>query len=404
MEQLNSTIDSSETTLVLSPPEAVKAVAPEKAYEMVSLNDDEKQSLNERVHEFVNAIISLDIHSDDFKEKLNAVHAMGTKEIYDAAGSSNRMLDRPTKVLTAQVAGENTTVGQALVELRQKVEDLDPSSQGDLFTPKKLFGFIPFGNKIRDYFAKYQSSQTHINAIIETLYRSQDELKKDNATIEQEKANLWEIMQKLKKYTYIGKEIDKVLTEKIAEIETTDKEKSRIIKEELLFYVRQKITDLLTQEAISIQGYLALDMIRKNNLELIKGVDRATTTTVSALRTAVMVASALNNQKLVLDQITALNKTTSNLIQGTSEMLKQQSGQIQQDAASSTVELNKLKTAFQNIYDTMDMMADFKVKALNNMQQTVDTLSSEITKAQSYVDRVRNEEMKTLSSENVLSL
>ena len=47
--------------------------------------------------------------------------------------------------------------------------------------------------------------------------------------------------------------------------------KSRVVREEMLFYVRQKVQDLLTQLAVNIQGYLALDMVRKNNLELIKG-------------------------------------------------------------------------------------------------------------------------------------
>ena len=118
-------------------------------------------------------------------------------------------------------------------------------------------------------------------------------------------------MQSIRQYIYVGKKIDEQLEQKVYAIEATDPEKARIIKEEMLFYVRQKNTDFLTQLAVNVQGYLALDTIRRNNLELIKGVDRATTTTISALRTAVVVAQAMTNQKLVLDQITALNKTTS---------------------------------------------------------------------------------------------
>jgi uncharacterized protein YaaN involved in tellurite resistance len=125
---------------------------------------------------------------------------------------------------------------------------------------------------------------------------------------------------------------------------------------------------------------------------LIKGVDRATTTTVSALRTAVIVAQALANQKLVLDQINALNTTTGNLIESTAAMLKQQSAQIQQQAASATVNLNQLKTAFANLYQAMDMMSDYKVKALDNMRQTVDALSGEVEKAKAYVARAREAE------------
>ncbi len=98
------------------------------------------------------------------------------------------------------------------------------------------------------------------------------------------------------------------------------------MRQDVLFYVRQKHQDLLTQLAVSIQNYLAIDIVIKNNVELIKGVDRATTTTISALRTAVIVAQALNNQKLVLDQITALNTTTSGLIQRTSRDAARQLG------------------------------------------------------------------------------
>ena len=138
-----------------------------------------------------------------------------------------------------------------------------------------------------------------------------------------------------------------------------------------------------------MQGYLALDLVRKNNLELIKGVDRATTTTVSALRTAVIVAQALADQKLVLDQITALNTTTENLIVSTSQMLRDQSGKIHEQAASSTVGIEKLQAAFQNIYATMDEIDTFKLKALDNMATTVSALETEITKAQTYLDRAR---------------
>jgi uncharacterized protein YaaN involved in tellurite resistance len=139
---------------------------------------------------------------------------------------------------------------------------------------------------------------------------------------------------------------------------------------------------------VSVQGYLALDVIRRNNLELIKGVDRATTTTVSALRTAVIVAQALADQKLVLDQITALNTTTSSLIESTSVLLRQQSGAINDQAASSTVDLAKLQAAFDNIFATMDEIDAFKLKALDNMAKTVDALSTEVRKSQAYTDRV----------------
>jgi uncharacterized protein YaaN involved in tellurite resistance len=280
--------------------------------------------------------------------------------------------------------------------LRRQIEDLDPSRQGDLFSPRKLLGVLPFGagDRLTAYFEKYRSSQHELDSIINGLYHGQDELQRDNAAIEQEKVNLWAVMGRLRQYAYLAQHLDDALVARIATIEATDPERAKVLKEDLLFPIRQKHQDLLTQLAVSVQGYLALDVIRRNNQELIKGVQRATTTTVSALRTAVIVAQALADQKLVLDQISALNSTTSNLIESTSEMLHQQSGQIAQQASSATIELDKLQSAFNNIYATMDEIDTFKVNALDSMQKTVTALSEEITKSQAYLDRARANETR----------
>ncbi|NUR96381.1 MAG: toxic anion resistance protein, partial [Kribbellaceae bacterium] len=170
----------------------------------------------------------------------------------------------------------------------------------------------------------------------------------------------------------------------------------KAFREDVLFYVRQKHQDLLTQLAVSIQNYLAIDIVIKNNIELIKGVDRASTTTVSALRTAVIVAQALGNQKLVLDQITALNTTTSGMIERTSQMLKDNSVAIQQQAASATIGLPQLQAAFANIYATMDAIDTFKSEALDNMAATIGTLENEVTKSRSYLDRVASQNQQVV--------
>lgn len=387
----------------LTPPEPVEVVEPTKAEGMVRLEQETLSQLDVQVMDFVQDVMTLDVQSDDFKGRLNSIHNLGVRETMAAASVSNRLLERPAAAMSNGVFDENSEISKNLINLRNTLEDLDPSKQGDLLSPKKLLGFIPFGSKLQEYFQRYQSSQSHINAIIEALYRGQDELKRDNAAIEQEKVNMWALMQKLEQYIYMGKKIDEQIEAKVMQIETSDPEKARVVREELLFYARQKVQDLLTQMAVNIQGYLALDLIRKNNLELIKGVDRATTTTISALRTAVMVAQALANQKLVLDQINALNTTTSNMIESTSAMLKQQAGQIHQQAANSTIELEKLQNAFNNIYETMDMISTYKVEALENMSQTVNVLSEEVNKAQGYLDKVRAEQVQEATADMQVS-
>lgn len=379
------------SALTLAPPAAVPALSADAADDFVKLDPTVEHRLDETVSSYVDSLATLDPTSAEFEQKTDAIHDMGDREIRQAASVSNRMLDRPVRAMDSGLFDQKSPVGKSLVDLRKTIDDLDPSRQG-LFSKKKLFGVIPFGDHLREYFMKYESAQTHLDGILHALYRGQDELRQDNGAVDQEKSNLWQTMDRLKQYAYMARTLDASLEARIAEIEKTDPAKAKALREDALFYVRQKHQDLLTQLAVSAQGYLALDLIRNNNVELIKGVDRATTTTVSALRTAVMVAQALANQKLVLDQITALNETTGNLIESTSDMLRDTTGKVHEQAAGATVSVEKLQTAFQNIYATMDAIDQYKLQALESMRQTVDALSTEVMKAQAYLDRSQRSE------------
>lgn len=384
--------------ITLEAPQPVAVVPQDEADQLVKLDLTKVPELDAKVNDFVMHVLQTPVNTSVFDEKVKAIHQLGSAEIRASAQIANRMLDRPAKSMDKALF-DNSPIAKSLTELRSVVEDLDPSRQGSLSSPRKFLGIIPMGKSVQDYFRKYQSSQNHINAIIESLYHGKDELMKDNASIEQEKVNMWALMQSLRQYIYVGKRIDERLEHKIGELEATDPEKARVVKEELLFYVRQKNMDFLTQLAVNIQGYLALDMIRKNNLELIKGVDRATTTTISALRTAVMVSQALSSQKLVLDQINALNSTTSSLIESTSVMLKRQTAQVHEQASGSSVDLEKLQKSFNHIYETMQAIDAFKVKALGNMQQTLHVLTQEVDRAQTYLDRSNRQTVSEVANE-----
>ena len=384
--------------ITLEAPQPVAVVPQDEADQLVKLDLTKVPELDAKVNDFVMHVLQTPVNTAVFDEKVNAIHQLGSAEIRASAQIANRMLDRPAKSMDKALF-DNSPIAKSLTELRSVVEELDPTRQGSLSSPRKFLGIIPMGKSVQDYFRKYQSSQTHINAIIESLYHGKDELMKDNASIEQEKVNMWALMQSLRQYIYVGQKIDERLEQKIGELEATDPEKARVVKEELLFYVRQKNMDFLTQLAVNIQGYLALDMIRKNNLELIKGVDRATTTTIAALRTAVMVSQALSSQKLVLDQINALNATTSSLIESTSVMLKRQTAQVHEQASGSSVDLEKLQKSFNHIYETMQAIDAFKVKALGNMQQTLHVLTQEVDRAQTYLDRSNRQTVSEVANE-----
>jgi uncharacterized protein YaaN involved in tellurite resistance len=371
-----------EAPLVLTPPEPVAVVTATQAIGLVPVDAGTRTQLEARVDTFVDDLVAQDVNSPEFGKRVDAIAAMGQKEIRDAAGQSNRFLDRPVKAMD-QEGG----VGADLIELRRTVEKLDPSGA---LTSRGFFDKI-FGNRITGYFDKYKSSQSHINSILKALGRGKDELLMDNAAIDVERSNLWTSMGKLEQMIVLSKTMDGRIEDKANELDHSDPAKAKALRETALFYVRQRSQDLLTQMAVTVQGYLALDLVKKNNVELVKGVDRASTTTVAALRTAVTVAQALSNQKLVLDQVTALNTTTAGLIDSTGKLLKSQSAAIHEQAASATIPVEVLQRAFQNIYDTMDAIDVFKLKALDSMKTTVGALTTEVEKSKGYIARAEGQ-------------
>jgi uncharacterized protein YaaN involved in tellurite resistance len=381
----------------LTPPAPVAVIPDDQVDSMVPVDDATRAQLRQRAAAFADELAAQDPRSPAFQEKVNDIARMGEREIVASARVSNRMLDRPAAAMKSSrgrggpVGDAQTRVAGTLVELRHTVTDLDPA-RADLKGARKLLGMVPMGNKITAYFQRYQSAQKQLDAIITALGSGQDELRQDNAAIEQEKANLWAAMGKLTEYATLAKALDGAVAAKVETMRLSDPKAAEALSSDALFPIRQRQQDLLTQLAVSVQGYLALDLVRKNNIELIKGVDRAQSTTVAALRTAVIVAQALANQKLVLDQINALNATTNDMIVRTSELLRTQSAEIQEQAASSTVSVEALQTAFDNIFATMDAIDTYRSKAVESMATTVAALETQVGRSKSYLERSRANE------------
>ncbi|MCJ1677825.1 toxic anion resistance protein [Streptomyces sp. APSN-46.1] len=386
---MTPTADGNDAPLVLTAPEPVAPVKREQASGLVPLQDGVREEMARRAGEYVGSLAGIDTRSPEFATRIGEIAGLGAADIRGAAQQSNRMLERAVRSLGSDGGGDaQARVAGSLVELRRTVEDLDPRD-----TPakgaRKLLAKLPGGNRFRDHVAKYASSQATLNRIVGALRGGQDELRRDNAALHTERARLWETMGKLQEYAVLTEALDTAVEQRISEAELSDPQRADAMRADVLFPVRQKHQDLLTQLAVCAQGYLAMDVVRRNNDELIKGVDRAATTTVSALRIAVMLASALDSQRKVIEQVNTLRDTTEDLIRGNAEMLSTQSGEIQRIAADPAVGAETLRTAFAQIYKTLDAIDTFKVQATENMAATVESLTGELQTASAYLARTR---------------
>lgn len=380
---------------MLAPPKPVQLVEPEQAAAMVPIDESAKQLATSEATTAVARFEEIDPKDPAFRERIKEITAMGREDSMRAAQVSNSVLQRPS--LAGKDNAQNK-VGTTLSELRQTITDLDPHRE-DLKGAKKLLKWMPGGDKVDRYFMKYQSSQSHLNAIIAALESGQDDLRKDNAGIQMEQTRLWESLIRLRELDEKLTQLDAAVEQRVAEHDARgETEKARAMKSEVLFTIRQRRQDLATEIAVATQGYMSLGLVLQNNDQLITAVDRAKSTTVAALYTAVIVSEALARQKLVLDQISALRSTTSNMIESTSRQLREQGAEINAKSTEALVEVDKLEAAFTNVFATMDAIDSYRVAATDSMSQTIGTLQRQIERAQPYLERAREQQVESDTS------
>src|ERR1044072_6990615 len=85
--------------LELVPPQPVAAVKTEAAAGRVKLKPDDVKELDTQVRAFSDAVTTLDESDPKFKDCVDRIHSMGSKEIERSASVSNRMLERPVRTL-----------------------------------------------------------------------------------------------------------------------------------------------------------------------------------------------------------------------------------------------------------------------------------------------------------------
>lgn len=334
-----------------------------------------------------NADAFLTVDLDNFEERKSlttAIETFGADVIRESA-SKNSLLETKVGDLS-RLGGASSEVATGLEDLTLQMKDLDPSAIDFLKTGTlgKLF------NPVRKYFAKFETADKAIGDIIKSLDKGETSLKHDNTTLELEQKSMRELTKQLNEKVEMGTQLDAYLSEAIAKakLEDVDPERIKFVEEEILLPLRQRLLDFEQMLAVNQQGIVAMEIIRRNNLELIRSVERAKTVTVSALRVAVTVASALYHQKIVLEKVTLLNETTNNMIASTSRMLKEQGTEIQKQAIESNISVDTMKAAFADTFAALEDISNYKQEALPKVRQTIEEFKNLTTEGEKALQRI----------------
>jgi len=336
--------------------------------EQVKSAPEEINELKKVAESNATEIMTVDIDSLEKRRSiLKSIDSFGMNTLQDSAKRSSSL--KVTVGNFSKMGDEGGTVAKGLLDLQREIKDLDPSMVD--FAKTGILG--RFFNPVRSYFAKYQKADGIIDDIINSLEKGKSTLKNDIVTLEIERQSLRDLTRKLAKEVEMGSSMDDAIAKQVdmANARNEDPEKVKFIAEEIQFPLRQRVMDMQQMIVVNQQGIMAIEVVRRNNKELIRGIDRAKNVTISAMRIAVIVASALYNQKIVLDKIEKLNVTTNELISGTSRMLKEQGAEIHKQSMETNISVETLKTAFADVIDSMNAISTYKQEALPRMRDMI---------------------------------
>jgi hypothetical protein len=97
-----------EKGLTLTPPDPVPTVAPSQAAGLVPVDDKTRSQLEQKVDGFVAELIAQDVNSPEFGRRVDAITAMGQKEIREAPASPTASSTARSRRWTAKPASART--------------------------------------------------------------------------------------------------------------------------------------------------------------------------------------------------------------------------------------------------------------------------------------------------------
>jgi len=310
----------------------------------------------------------------EYKADPTVITSIGKEEINELRQISS-ILDTPVKNLMNEKGTIQDHISNNLLSIKTEADkinpnnfDLSPGFFGRLI--EKFTG----SSALNKYASKFATVKDTIESISESLVEGILLLESDNRTFIEDRERFRAAANSLEhKINYLNK-LNNELNIFIEKEE--DEDKKKFLKDKVSYDIKAHIIDLQTVHSAAQQGLIALDILIENNKELIKGVERTKNVAIPVLSIGFTIATGLANQKKVIDTISTVNKSTSDIMLQNANMLKTQGVEIQTQATTALLDLEDMKKAVDTLISTVNEVETFKENALPKMQSTINEFNS----------------------------
>ena len=306
--------------------------------------------------EQVDALVVVEPGSAELTRAVAGIDRLGERDFVATAALSGRLLDRRFRSIDG-LLGAKAPMARQLADLRKAAAQIDPAKL-------KLGGKRSPEDEMREfdrYFERFARAQPRMQEILDELNEGRLLLEQDNATIVQEAGSLGIEIETLRQYAYLTERIDRLLTARIEAMTESEPARAQALRVDVLVVVRRRRQEILTQLAITTQGFAALRIVEENNAEVIRAVAAAISTTSAAMRTAVMTAQAAASQRMTLGHLQAARLAATTMANHASELEARATG----PALGAAV----LEEAWGEVYAALDRVDEQKVQVVRTIAQ-----------------------------------
>ena len=228
---------------------------------------------------------------------------------------------------------------------------------------KGLFGKL-FGNakkKLEKLLSKYNTMGDEIDKIYTQLKVYEGEIEKSNRNLDQMFNSNLEYYHELVKYIAAGeqgcKELHEYIEQKEQELATSNNvdlqfEISNLRQAENM--LEQRVMDLKTAESIALQSIPMIKTMEFSNANLTRKINSAFIVTLPVFKQALAQAMMLKRQKIQADSMSALDKSTNELLIKNAQNTVEQSKQITRMTNTSSVQIETLEKTWNTIVSGID--------------------------------------------------
>lgn len=313
----------------------------EKALELVKRDIPELSAVDEQKIAEIRAEINL--------QDTSTLALYGT-------GAQKNIAEFSDSILSQVKAKDGGEVGQMLTDMLVQVQNSKPTSGGFL---AKMFG--KGKTEVQRFMASYETLSQQLDAIAARLESKQKEMTTQIAVFDKMYAQNLDYYHNLTLYIEAGeREIQNLRENTLPRLREEAKNSGDMMAvqavadfEANVGRFEKKVHDLKISQTLSLQTAPQIKLIQQNDQLLVEKINDVIHSTLPLWRSQTVIALGLQKQRDALAVEKAVSDATNEMIRQNAAQLKQTTLEVRQEAERSTVDIETLEAANQDLIETI---------------------------------------------------